>query len=191
MAPTTMSVIARRFGLGVVMICAIALLTASSLLSGAPRRESIPVAVRRDDHPALAERAAKPPVNSPADPQGRVDGYLASGRWREGSKLVDAVGQFKVSGDRAAFHPADGKNRFLCLENLNSERVARIVTESPEALDWIVQGTITEFRGENYLLITQAVIRTRATRGLRQPLEQLPTAGDLDRSLPKGATKGG
>lgn len=96
---------------------------------------------------------------------GRIDGYLAGGRWREGSKLVDVPGQFKISGDRVAFHSVDGKTRFACLENLNSERVARIVGESPETLDWIVHGTITEFRSENYLLVTQAVIsRSRSVR---------------------------
>jgi hypothetical protein len=111
---------------------------------------------------------------------------LAAGRWREGSKLVDVVGQFQVSGDRAAFVPVDGKSRFPCLENLNSERVARIVGESPEALDWIVQGTITEFKGENYLLITQAVIRARSFRG--RALGE-PSSRDSDRlppSVPSG-----
>ncbi len=104
---------------------------------------------------------------------GRIDGYLAGGRWREGSKLLDIAGQFKVSGDRVAFHAADGKSRFACLENLNSERVARIVAESPETLDWTIQGTITEFRNENYLLLTQAVIRSRSTRSPHPPSEQL------------------
>jgi hypothetical protein len=99
---------------------------------------------------------------------GQIDGYLAGGRWREGSKLVDVAGQFKTSGERVAFHAADGKSRFPCLENLNSERVARIVAESPpESLEWIVQGTLTEFRNENYLLVTQAVISSRAVRGPR------------------------
>lgn len=92
---------------------------------------------------------------------GRIDGYLAAGRWREGSKLVDMAGEFKVTGDRVTFFSSDGKIKFVCLENLSGERVARIVSESPEALHWLVNGTITEYRNENYLLITQAVIRTR------------------------------
>ena len=97
-----------------------------------------------------------------------IDGYLAGGRWREGSKLVDVVGHFKTSGERVAFNSSDGKARFACLENLNSERVARIVAESPpDSLEWIVQGTLTEFRSENYLLLTQAVIRSRTVRGSR------------------------
>jgi len=100
-------------------------------------------------------------------PAGRVDGYLAGGRWREGSKLVDMPGQFKISGDRAVFLSADGKSQFACLENLNSERIARMVAESPETLDWEVQGTITEYRNENYVLITQAVIKSRSARSPR------------------------
>jgi hypothetical protein len=104
---------------------------------------------------------------------GHIDGYLAGGRWREGSRLVDVAGQFKTSGERVAFHAADGKSRFPCLENLNSERVARIVAESPpESLEWIVRGTLTEFRNDNYLLVTQAVITSRAVRGARGAIDQ-------------------
>jgi hypothetical protein len=107
---------------------------------------------------------SEPKATAAAKSSGRIDGYLAGGRWREGSRLVDVVGQFKISGDRIAFQTDDGKTRVACLENLNSERVARIVSESPDALLWVVQGTITEFRHENYLLITQAVIRARVGR---------------------------
>ncbi len=120
-----------------------------------------------------AENARAGEPKSAAGAGGRIDGYLAGGRWREGSKLVDVAGQFKTSGERVAFHGADGKSRFPCLENLNSERVARIVAESPpESLDWIVQGTLTEFRNENYLLVTQAVISNRAVRGARGAADQ-------------------
>ena len=100
---------------------------------------------------------------------GQIEGYLAGGRWREGSKLVDVPGLFKISGDRVAFCSLDEKSRFACLENLNSERVSRIVGESPESLEWSVQGTITEYKSENYLLVTQAVIRSRGGRETRSP----------------------
>jgi hypothetical protein len=133
-------------------------------------------------NPAAAESARRSKSTGAAQSEepksgaggsGHIDGYLAGGRWREGSKLVDVVGQFKTSGERVAFHAADGKSRFPCLENLNSERVARIVAESPpESLDWIVQGTLTEFRNDNYLLVTQAVITSRAVRGARGAADQ-------------------
>ena len=129
--------------------------------------------------PSDRNRSLEPAANAPAEAAksltsggGRIDGYLAGGRWREGSKLVDVRGQFKISGDhRVAFHSVDDKMRFACLENLNSERVARIVGESPETLDWSVQGTITEFRSENYLLVTQAVINSRTLRGPRSRVD--------------------
>jgi hypothetical protein len=127
---------------------------------------------------AAPDKALEGAPNSPAEAGksltntgGHVDGYLAGSRWREGSKLVDVPGQFKISGDRVAFHSLDGKMRFACLENLNSERVDRIVRESPETLEWSVQGAITEFKSENYLLVTQAVISSRA-RGARPPTER-------------------
>ena len=126
--------------------------------------------------PSQGEDGLTPLPNSPTEAAktltsagGHIEGYLAGGRWREGSKLVDVPGLFKISGDRVAFYSLDQKSRFACLENLNSERVARIVGESPESLEWSVQGTITEYKSENYLLVTQAVIRSRGGRESRSP----------------------
>jgi hypothetical protein len=113
--------------------------------------------------PDSAAEAAKPLTSA----AGQIEGYLAGGRWREGSKLVDVHGQFKISGDRVTFYAVDGKSPFACLENLNSERVKRIIEESPDLLDWAVQGTLTEYGSENYLLVTQAVIRGRGGRNTR------------------------
>jgi hypothetical protein len=117
--------------------------------------------------PSSATEAAKTLTSA----GGHIEGYLAGGRWREGSKLVDVPGHFKISGDRIAFYSLDKRSRFACLENLNSERVWRIVGESPESLEWTVQGTITEYKSENFLLVTQAVIRGRGGRGARSPVE--------------------
>jgi hypothetical protein len=140
--------------------------------SGAPQPNT--AAGRAGTEQSMSDTGRGESAKSPASAGGRVDGYLASGRWREGSKLIDMAGKFKTSGERVAFHSADGKLRFPCLENLNSERVARIVAESPpESLDWIVQGTLTEFRNENYLLLTQAVISSRTTPGPR-PVRERP-----------------
>jgi hypothetical protein len=104
---------------------------------------------------------------------GQIDGHITGGRWREGTKLVDIGGSFRITGDRVTFLSTDGKSRFACLENLNSERIARMVAESPESLEWVIQGMVTEFRQENYLLVTQAVLRTRhsgaASRSVAEP----------------------
>jgi len=44
------------------------------------------------------------------------------------------------------------------LENLNLERIARAVADNPVTLEWKVTGTITEYRGANFLLVTRATL---------------------------------
>jgi hypothetical protein len=162
-----MPTVSTRFGLLTTALLAAVALAARPAPSGAPQQKSAGITSPISGGAQSSQNEPKRTSDGAVDGLGRIDGYLGGGRWREGSKLVDVVGRFQVTGDRAAFQPADSKSRFLCLENLNCERVARIVGESPEPLDWIVQGTITEYRGENYVLINQAVIRTRASRPAR------------------------
>jgi len=81
---------------------------------------------------------------------------------REGTEVVDQPGSFKLVGDRALFLTNDGKHRWCTLENLGLERIVRTVADSPEQLEWNVTGTITEYRGNNYLLIRRASLRNRA-----------------------------
>jgi len=81
-------------------------------------------------------------------------------RLREGTKLVGQVGYFKMSGDRATFFAKDGERRFVGLENLNLARIVNTIADAPTAkIEWTVDGTITEYRGANYLLVTRAVRR--------------------------------
>ncbi len=71
--------------------------------------------------------------------------------------MIDQVSRFEqlATGN---FTSADGALHFDCLENLRAS-VARAVTDSPEPLVWTVAGVLTEFRGTNYLLLTQAVLK--------------------------------
>ncbi len=78
------------------------------------------------------------------------------------------LGSFKLTSDRATFYPADSEQRFQGLENLNLERISLVVGENPDRLDWIVSGTITEYRGTNYLLVTKATLKNKSAR---QPVE--------------------
>lgn len=99
-------------------------------------------------------------------------------RVREGA-VLDTSGYFKVTGDRALFTTADGTSRFTGLENLNLERIAIAVSESPDPLLWNVTGTVTEFRGTNYLLVTRALLKSKP-----------PTAkGAAERTSPKKGEK--
>jgi hypothetical protein len=83
-------------------------------------------------------------------------------RVREGTELKDALGTFRLTGDRATFILADGSARFGGLENLNLERVANVIAGDPSPLEWVVSGVVTEYKGNNYLLVTRAILKSKA-----------------------------
>jgi hypothetical protein len=123
-----------------------------------------------------ADAAVEQPADSGAKPSAtdaasapHIEGGQVNGRWREGSRLNDQVGAFKLTGDRVTFISSDGKLKFDGLENLAIERIARTIADSPDQLEWTISGLITEYRGSNYLLVTQAVLKTKATRARRAP----------------------
>jgi len=84
-------------------------------------------------------------------------------RMREGAELVDQVGHFELAGQRLVFVADRGGVRLWALENLNLERVARSLASYPGQLNWKVCGTVTEYRGANYLLLRRAVMTTGST----------------------------
>ncbi len=83
---------------------------------------------------------------------------------REGTRVVEQLGYFQATGDRTTFLSADGETRILGLENLILERISRITEETPGKVEWTVSGTITEFRGNNFLLVTRAVLRSNVAK---------------------------
>ena len=80
---------------------------------------------------------------------------------REGTKIDNLSGEFHFTGDRTTFVTDDGERSFVGLENLNLERVVRILSDKPEQLQWNVSGTITEYQGHNFLTISRAVFKTK------------------------------
>ncbi len=78
-------------------------------------------------------------------------------RVREGTELVDRVGSFQIVGERVVFVAESGSQRFVAMENLNLERIARTVASHPYPLQWKVSGKITEFRGNNFILVERAI----------------------------------
>jgi len=83
---------------------------------------------------------------------------------REGTELTEHHGQFKANGGRWVFHSIDGTLHLTVLENLALERVTRMNNESDRALDWVIEGVVTEFQGDNFLLLTQARVKNRPPR---------------------------
>jgi hypothetical protein len=84
-------------------------------------------------------------------------------RLREGTQLTDHVGYFRQNGESLTFVDKEGRE-LGGLPNLGLERIIRMLksVEEPESVTWSVSGTITEFAGRNYLLISRAVYKAAA-----------------------------
>ena len=80
-------------------------------------------------------------------------------RLREGAEVDDQVGRFEVSGDRVVFVSKRIGQRLVVLENLALQRIARSLAERPQPSQWKVSGTITEFRGANFILLRRATLQ--------------------------------
>lgn len=89
---------------------------------------------------------------------------------RQGTDLVDQVGEFRLAGDRVVFFMDGGKRRLIGLENLTLERITQTLIKNPERLQWRVTGTITEYQGNNFLFITHAILKSRVETGGILPL---------------------
>jgi hypothetical protein len=110
-----------------------------------------------------------PPASqaTPATPS--VDSVLPEAspgeRVREGTNFHDRLGSFLPVGGRIVFVTSDGKQRLIALENLCLERVIRVIGDRPAPFQWVVTGTVTEFHGSNYLLVTEATLRSGGMSG--------------------------
>ncbi|HEX4000487.1 MAG TPA: hypothetical protein VHX65_18185 [Pirellulales bacterium] len=118
-------------------------------------------------NPSGATMATAAKAATPRGP--RIDGGQINGHWREGTRLIDQLGMFKIAGDRVSFTSLDGTLHFDCLENLCGQRIARTVSDSPETLFWTVTGELTEFRGTNFLLLSQATLKPHLPRTAAAP----------------------
>lgn len=79
-------------------------------------------------------------------------------RLREGAEIVDATGTFEWMGDRLSFVPDNGKGVLKILENRMMERVVQAQETSTGELIWVVTGTVTEYRGSNFLMMKHVVL---------------------------------
>ena len=102
---------------------------------------------------AVGEGTFAGATQTPAAASPAVPGEAKLQVRREGTPLRDEPGRFALSGNRVAFTASDGTT-YVGLENLNLQRVAKAVAASSEAIEWFVTGTLTEYQGSNYLIVT-------------------------------------
>ena len=155
-----MSASRHRLTLAALSMPALIALTVTLLADDHPAPSSPPANNSAANNPAANNRlAASALLDSPAKAPTAQAGDKPSEKLREGTRLSDELGGFSRVGERVSFSPGGNREALRCLENLQLERVARAIEESQGQRQWVVSGTITEFRGANYLLVTKAVIR--------------------------------
>jgi hypothetical protein len=104
--------------------------------------------------PAVEDAPPPPAANTHADSAGPAT--RSAERLREGTRLVDVPGTFATLGaDRVSFSPDGGKESYRLLQNLALERISRMLEEQRGPKLWTVSGTITEYKGANFLLVTK------------------------------------
>ena len=111
---------------------------------------------------ALAQNAEPPRVAPAGSSYAGGPGVAGKGseRLREGTKLIDVTGTFQAAGaDSVSFLINGNKESYRVLQNLALQRVSFALEENRALRQWVISGTITEFRGSNYLLLTKAVIQ--------------------------------
>lgn len=79
-------------------------------------------------------------------------------RIREGVTFQNKRVFFRQTGNRTTAYTVDGGDRYVCLENLNLERILKSISERPDRGTWKIDGTFTEFNGENFVLISRGVV---------------------------------
>jgi hypothetical protein len=113
---------------------------------------SVAVLAQRSPAPPAPGLAEKPVVadntNKPSEKK----------RTREGTTFQGKRVFFRQTGNRTTLYTIDSNERFVCLENLNLERILKSIEENPDQGTWKIDGVFTEFRGENYVLIQRSVI---------------------------------
>ena len=76
---------------------------------------------------------------------------------REGTLLTDVKGRFRKQGERFQFIE-DGSNKsYKCLENLSLQRIDASQQDDDRKVAWIVCAKVTEFKGENFLVLEKAI----------------------------------
>ena len=96
------------------------------------------------------------PVNETDSSQD--DTEVKKKRLREGMDFKGKRCFFRTVGNRVSMFAEDETERFVCLENLNLERIMQAVQENPMQQIWKIDGIYTEYLGENFVFIKRATL---------------------------------
>ncbi len=76
---------------------------------------------------------------------------------REGTPITEVKGRFRKQGERFQFVEEGSNKAFKCLENLCLQRISMNQQDDERKVIWLVSAKVTEFNGENFLILDKAV----------------------------------
>jgi len=88
---------------------------------------------------------------------------------REGTFVRNQRVVIRISSGRAMMTVLEDSRRFYCLENLNLERISKVIQNNPLMTEWTIDYLVTEYQGSNYVLIQRAVLASPSIQTLPQP----------------------
>lgn len=109
----------------------------------------------------LAESTTDSDYDTANPPRPGLEGKSRALRRREGSHLVNVVGEVVKRGTEFEFQPSDNSGSLILLENLVLERMEHYEAaknREGKRLVWKLTGQVTEYRGQNFLLATSVHI---------------------------------
>lgn len=97
-----------------------------------------------------------------ASPGDSASGAPTDQLMREGAKLVNQPVTCRGSGDRLLVELPQASLPLVALENLASQRILQAILDDTGSERWIINGSVTEFQGRNYILLDRV---TRQPKG--------------------------
>lgn len=93
---------------------------------------------------------------------------------REGTVFKNQQCEFRLSGNRVILLVDGGTQRFFCLENLNLERIIKVIQDNQFMNFWTADFLVTEYQKENYVLIQRAILNPSAQNRSKNSSAQNP-----------------
>jgi len=82
--------------------------------------------------------------------------------------LRGLIGSVRPVGERWTLFLSQKNESYVLLENLALERILHTNAAFTEPPDWTIEGMVTEFRGQNFLLIQKATMGRVAPHSLQK-----------------------
>lgn len=143
---------------GVSLVLAACLLhSTSNLISQTWAQEHGQLTSRADPSSAgVSSIPARVPDLGGAASDGPVDQLL-----REGARIVNQAVTCRNVGDRLLVELPQPSMPLMVLENLAAQRILKAIQDDIGSERWIINGSITEFQGRNYILLDRVVRQSK------------------------------